>query len=424
MSSPDDIREPPHGVSRGIALLCHADGTVADLLVDDVGVGTPAVLAEVFDGTSIPDGLSLLRDIEHRRLTAPWQLTVVDRHGTPAPMVFIGGDAIAKDEGPRRLLVLGADNAAHMRRLTEQVRSFTDAPGQAALTRLAATIAESGSATDEAAMNELSRMNNELIALQRELNGANAALQRYDRRRDQMLGMLAHDLRNPLGSIGTYATTLRYQLGDTLDERSKLLLERIAALSARMLDVVDDMLDVAAIRNDALQLDLDDTDVCHVLLDVAETYRPNAERKGISITLDGAVADRPHIRLAIDASRMQQVFENLVSNAIKYSPADAGATIRLACTDHGDRVVIEVVDEGLGIPPDEHDRVFEPFSTTSTTPTGGESSTGLGLAIALSVVRAHGGTLDFHPNNAGGTTFRVELPRHPTDAQTHDVATR
>ncbi len=404
------IRPAP---SRGLALLCHADGTVADVLVDDIGVSAPTVVAEVFDGASIPDALSLLREIEHRRLAAPWRLTVVDTRGTTSTLVFIGADATDEPDGQRRLLLLGADDAEGMRQLTRRVGPHTDAGEQVTLARLAATITEPGSDADEAAIHELSRMNNELVALQRELNGANAALQRYDRRRDEMLGMLAHDLRNPLGSIGAYAQTLHYQLGDALDERSARLLERIAGLSGRMLEVVEDMLDVAAVRNEQLRLDLEETDLCRALADVAETYRPSAERKGIEIVFDVAPGEQDAIRLTIDVSRMRQVFENLISNAIKYSPVDDGATIRLACSDEGDRVVIEVADEGVGIPADERERVFEPFATTSSTPTGGEASTGLGLAIALSVVRAHGGTLDFRDNDAGGTTFSVVLPRHP-----------
>ncbi|MEX0868160.1 MAG: HAMP domain-containing sensor histidine kinase, partial [Nitriliruptoraceae bacterium] len=264
------------------------------------------------------------------------------------------------------------------------------------------------SSGDDDTLLELSRTNNELVRLHRELAAAHARLDALNDRKNEILAMVAHDLRNPLGSIGGFAQLLERMLGDALEPRALRLLERIGALSDQMIEIVDDLVDVQALERGNIVLDVEDVELGDVVRRTVDTYEVATAAKDLQIAVS-CPDDAVHVEG--DERRLLQVFDNLVSNAVKYSPAGVGATIRVTCAADRETVTIDVADEGHGIPPDEHTRVFEAFARTSVEPTGGERSTGLGLPITRSIVAAHGGTITFDSAPGQGSTFRVTLPR-------------
>ncbi len=378
---------------------CEPGGRLDVVIHDTTGIGDPDLFVEILSPASVADGLSLLREVEQDRLTTPWELAVTQGdHSTT--LSFVGAPHGA------RTRILGAVSPDALAILVDEHGAF-DAPTAQRLVRAARMVPGGGPESDDAAVTDLTRATNELTALHRELASANARLEAQDRRRDELLAMVAHDLRGPLGTIGAFAAALRLHLGDVVDERSDLMLDRIAQVSERMLDIVDDLLDVTAIRNDQLDLELAPVDVCALVVDVADSYRFAASHKGIRIDVDRPEAP---VRALADAGRLLQVFDNLLNNAVKYTPIDVGAVIRVSCTPSPGTVTVAIEDEGPGIPPDEQDGVFVPFGRSSNQPTGGERSTGLGLPIAASIVQAHGGRIELDSEVGVGTTFRVVLP--------------
>jgi signal transduction histidine kinase len=260
---------------------------------------------------------------------------------------------------------------------------------------------------DEDVLTALSAANNELMSMHRELARTSAELAQLNRRKDEILGRVAHDLRNPLGAVAGFASTLERLLDDVLDEQARSMFRRITRQAERMQRMVDDLLDASAIERGALTLELGDADLRPLVAEVAERHAAAASAKGVPLVAD--VPDEPVVVRA-DADRIAQVLDNLVSNAVKFSPADAGATVTVRSRTEDAVAVIRVADEGPGVPIDERERIFVPFERAAARPTGAERSTGLGLAITRSIVSAHGGSVTVTETPGGGACFEVRLP--------------
>jgi two-component system sensor histidine kinase VicK len=193
-------------------------------------------------------------------------------------------------------------------------------------------------------------------------------------------------------------------------------LEIIGAESRRLATLLDDFLDVQLLEEGPLELSLGDVDVSALLRTQAVLFSAESEKHRLDVEL-------PEEPLVVegDAGRLAQVFANLISNAIKYSPQ--GGAVKISGKDDDDVVRIRVRDEGFGIPPDLRDRIFTKFFRGAATARGIPGS-GLGLALARSVVEAHGGSIDFASVVGKGTTFSVELPKYARDASAVEAGER
>jgi signal transduction histidine kinase len=253
---------------------------------------------------------------------------------------------------------------------------------------------------------EFLELNNELTNTARELHKRNAELARLSMLKNHFLGMAAHDLRNPAGAIVGLTDILLEDLSGRVDEE---LLEHLRAVRSSgefMLHLLGELLDVSAIEAGKLQLSLGDVDLGLLIDESSRWNRPSADKKGISLEKEILTLDS---WLRADASKLRQVVNNLISNAIKYSPCRTTTTVRLEGSAFELKVAVH--DQGAGIPPGEISRLFKPFSRTSVRPTGGEDSTGLGLSIVEKIVTAHGGKVGVESEPGGGSTFYFTLPR-------------
>jgi signal transduction histidine kinase len=231
------------------------------------------------------------------------------------------------------------------------------------------------------------------------------ALQRINEEKNEILGMAAHDLRNPLGAIQAYGELLRdTKAALSIEERGEII-ERIGLLSTSMLHLVSDLLDISAIEAGKLKLDLQETDLVPLVQANVAVNSLLARRKHVALVFHnhgpGSVA-------RVDRTKMEQVLDNLITNAIKFSPAGAQVTVRLYQDDGA--AVIAVCDEGPGIPAQEREKLFQPFCRAGTQGTWGEPSTGLGLAIVRRIVEAHGGRVWMESEINKGSTFYVSVP--------------
>ena len=219
--------------------------------------------------------------------------------------------------------------------------------------------------------------------------------------KDRYLGIAAHDLRNPLSSMRGLAELM---IDTPLEpEQRREFLDTIRRTSDEMLHLVNDLLDTAVIESGRLSLRRKEEDVAALLKRRVRHLEPHARHKGIALEIDASKAGA-----AIDAARFGQVIDNLISNAIKFSPA--GTTVRIALGVEREHLIFSVQDQGPGIPAEERKLLFRSFQRLSAQPTGGEKSTGLGLAIVKKIVDAHGGTIAVDDAPGGGTRFTVTTP--------------
>lgn len=391
------------GTTGGFAVVTTADGAIREWLHDDVGFADVPLVAQLFATSSVIDGLAMLREAQQGLLVAPWRLATIDHVGTERDMLVI-----ASRDGDN-IVLLGAPSTSEARALLQQVEHRFGVDVYALLLRqLEAAPSGDEADVDTRALIELSLTNNELMGLHRQLMSANAQLRQLDKRKDQLLGMVAHDLRNPLASIAGFASTIQIQLADDTGPNVVAMLGRIERLSQQMLDIVNDLVDVSAIQSNQLTLDVDEVDIAVLVNEVIETYRSAAQQKGIGFTVDGTDAA---VLVVADDRRLTQVFDNIVNNAVKYSPADTSAVIHVHLHESDDRVHVAVTDQGAGIPADQHERIFAPFQTAGIAPTGDERSIGLGLPIAKNIVEAHGGAIEVVSEVGVGSTFTIIVPK-------------
>ncbi len=253
-----------------------------------------------------------------------------------------------------------------------------------------------------------SHLQNQLLAEQQQLlveqlSKANAAKNRF-------LGMAAHDLRNPLASIRGLAEFLREGAVGPLNADQLDLIETIHGASQQMLEMVNELLDVATIESGELKLHVEALNLGDLVARCTVMINMEAAKKKTVVTFD---PPSPAVVLAADSAKMKQVVDNLLSNAVKYSPPGSTVRARVQAEPDGKTVNLSVRDQGPGIPDDERDKLFKDFSRLSIKPTGGEKSTGLGLAICRKIVEAHRGTIVAENQPGGGCEFRVTLPSSP-----------
>ncbi len=225
--------------------------------------------------------------------------------------------------------------------------------------------------------------------------------------KNKVLGMAAHDLRNPLASIRGLTEFLRDGAVGPLNADQTDLVETIHSASQSMLELVNELLDVAVIEAGELKLHLESEDLAGLIgKSVAVTNMEAAKKKTrVNFAPSGVVPKRQ-----LDSAKMRQVIDNLLSNAIKYSPPGSTINVTLSADPAAATCTFAVQDQGPGIPEGERDRLFKDFSRLSAQPTGGEKSTGLGLAICRKIVDAHHGTIVAENLPGGGCEFRVVLP--------------
>jgi two-component system CheB/CheR fusion protein len=223
-------------------------------------------------------------------------------------------------------------------------------------------------------------------------------------RRDQFLAMLSHELRNPLGAIVTATALLAKRAKNDGDEMR--LVSIVDRQSQQMSHLLDDLLEASRVTQNKIELRRQVLDLGAVVREAAEAARGMTESRGV--TLEADIAAEP-IWVDGDASRLQQLQMNMLSNAAKYTPR--GGHIRLSAGRDGDYAVIRVKDDGVGIPPDMLDAVFDLFVQSHSTLDRADGGLGLGLTLVRSLVQMHGGTVVANSDGPGkGSEFVVRLP--------------
>jgi signal transduction histidine kinase len=246
----------------------------------------------------------------------------------------------------------------------------------------------------------------DLAEKNQELERSNQELFKLNQQKNKFLGIAAHDLRSPIsGIIGFCDLLMDPDVGDVNEEQMEYL-KIIHSASSGMMTLLNDLLDVSVIESGKLELNYEIDDLKPLIEERIRILRFSAERKGIAIYTD--LADV--WQMPFDAGRIVQVFDNLMTNAIKFSTE--GSHIHVTLIEEPDGAVVTVRDEGPGISEEEQSRLFGEFERLSARPTGGETSTGLGLAIVKKIIEAHNGVLKVDSRLGDGAAFSFKIPRY------------
>jgi signal transduction histidine kinase len=245
----------------------------------------------------------------------------------------------------------------------------------------------------------------ESVRAQQALRASELELKEANRRKDEFLAMLAHELRNPLAPIASAAELLKLE---TLDkQRVRRTSEVIARQVEHMTDLVDDLLDVSRVTRGLITLQEETLEVNRLLADAAEQARSLMEAKQHRFSLQVPAAA---CLVRGDRTRLVQVFSNILNNAARYTPP--GGHVRVEVDADDTSVQVAVTDDGIGIAPALLGHIFDLFTQGERSPDRSQGGLGLGLALVKSLLGLHGGTVSAaSPGPNQGSTFRVRLPR-------------
>jgi signal transduction histidine kinase/CHASE3 domain sensor protein len=230
-----------------------------------------------------------------------------------------------------------------------------------------------------------------------------------DRLKDDFVATVSHELRTPLTSMMGFLEMIREGEAGELTEEQQRFLAIVYRSSERLQRLVGDLLFVARLDVNGLQLQFGPVDLEEVVRDAVESAGALARSRKLTLELE--IATVPGVRG--DRERLSQLVGNLISNALKFTPAEGRVTVR-AFVDGG-HAVVEVEDDGIGIPEAEQDRLFQRFFRSSIATEQAIPGTGLGLVISRAIAEAHGGTLDVRSKAGAGACFRLELPLEPEE---------
>jgi signal transduction histidine kinase len=236
------------------------------------------------------------------------------------------------------------------------------------------------------------------------LRAQNEELLRLDQLKDDFVASVSHELRTPLTSIRGYLDLVLDGQVDDLTEEQLRYLSIVDRNAGRLLRVVDDLLFAAQVGAGKIALESGATDLDELVREAVEAARPVAAEHEVELMFD---ADGP-AELVGDRARLAQIFDNLIANAIKFTPPGGQVEVRTFLA--GDSAVVEVADTGIGISAEDQERLFQRFFRAESAILRAIDGTGLGLAIVKAIVDAHGGELAVESIAGQGTTFRIGLP--------------
>ncbi len=376
-----------------VAFICDKEGTVLQVIYDGLGIPASTTFFELVHRDCAEKARGFLDAVQQRQAAFDWELNVVIE--SDIKLLHFAGYVV--DDG---LLITAATTPSGLATMCERLTSARRLPALQSVVdpREFANV-------DSDRYDELALMNNELMTLQRELVKRTIELEKLNEQKNEFIGMAAHDLRNPLQVIDGYSRLLLGENFGPLTAQQREMVLAVSRNSDFMLKLITDLLHISRIDAGKLQLDLQPADIVELVRKNVQLNRLLAQEKEIDLRLS---CKDEQLTLLIDTYKIEQVLNNLLQNAIKFSHPHTVVTVGLNRTDRG--ALISVQDQGQGIPAEEMDRLFKPFQKMSVRSTRGEPSTGLGLAIAKRIVVGHQGEIWAESQPGAGSTFYVKLP--------------
>jgi len=246
----------------------------------------------------------------------------------------------------------------------------------------------------------------------RELQVQNTYLAELNIEKNEFMGIAAHDLKNPLAAIMLKADIMRRYWKQLTHQELMSNIDGMYSGAQRMKDIITNLLDTHAIESGAVKITPVEFSLTTLVATETEQYRERAAAKNITLNMQ---SDPPDITIVADTQILREVMDNLISNAVKYSPH--GKNVYIAVSKHEKHCTISIKDEGPGISEDDKRKLFGKFQRLTAKPTGGEHSTGLGLSIVKKFIEMMGGRVWCESTLGAGAAFIVELPVEYRSAQ-------
>jgi PAS domain S-box-containing protein len=302
-----------------------------------------------------------------------------------------------------RRIGIAVENA---RLLRDSERARLELEQQAAELEIQATEMEHTHEKLELSNSELQKLNRRLEEKSAEARDALRQAEEANRAKSDFLATMSHELRTPLNAISGYADLLSMGIRGPVNDAQKADLDRINKSQAHLLGIINDILKFAKLESGQLELKLEDFPVDAALRAAEDLVRPQVEAKKIRYEYAGG---SENVNVRSDRDRFQQIVLNLLANAAKFTPEDG--TIKVSWEARGEHVLIHVVDNGMGIPEDQTERIFDPFVQVDASTTRKSEGVGLGLAISRDLARQMGGDVSVKSRPGRGSKFTLSLPR-------------
>jgi PAS domain S-box-containing protein len=250
----------------------------------------------------------------------------------------------------------------------------------------------------------LEQRTRDLVEINSELKSRNWEVEKADRLKSNFLTTMSHELRTPLNAIMGFVDLLERQTAGPLTQKQERFVRHVKESSRHLLALINDILDLSKIEAGRLDLKFESFSLSGAADEVLSTLRPLAAAKEINLTTDLSMDVMVHA----DRVRLNQVLYNLLSNAIKFTPTKG--SVRLVAGSNGSVTRISVIDTGIGIPPEEHEAIFEVFHRCLTPTQHVCEGTGLGLSITRLLVEQHGGKIWVESEADKGSQFHLTIP--------------
>lgn len=232
--------------------------------------------------------------------------------------------------------------------------------------------------------------------------------ERLDQLKNEFVSMVSHELRTPLTSIKGYVDMVIDGEAGTTNTEQDMYLHIVRSNTDRLINLVNDLLDISRIESGKITLRLSDVPLQEVVRSVILSLKKQLDAKDMNPTID--MPEKP-VMVSADRDRITQVLFNLLSNACNYSPRGASVNIKLVKTDN--QVQVDITDTGIGISPEDQARIFTRFYRVDNSMTRQVGGTGLGLHVAKSIIEMHGGRIWVRSEVGKGSTFSFTLPMAP-----------
>jgi signal transduction histidine kinase len=389
----------------GLACITDKYGTIEHVIRNDIQftrkLEPGAPLATVIEESSIQKLLTFFLKVQEEKALSDWNINV-KAEDSITDLYFVGGFMNGK------IIIVASSSKTDASYYYEEVMRMNNEQTDVLRSTMKekSQIEKREPASRENAYWELTKLNNELTNLQRDLFKKNAQLQKLIEDKNYLIGMAAHYLRNPLGGIHSMCGIILE--GDTgpVTEEQREYLSTIRETAGHMLGIVTEMLEINKIESGKLELYTSTFNMVELIEKVISINKPRASKKEISIEFS---AEQDEVYIEADPGKLQQVMDNLISNAVKFSYS--GSSVEVSLQNRNSSVEIAVKDHGMGISEKDQAKLFQPFSKISNAGTDGESSTGLGLAITKQIVEGHGGAISVKSKKGEGATFEIHLPK-------------
>lgn len=235
----------------------------------------------------------------------------------------------------------------------------------------------------------------------------NQKLRKLNDEKNRFIGIAAHDLKNPIGTISSFSELLISDYSDKMDDGVNEMIGYIKELSGNSMHILNNVLDVSKIESGIVEINKKRHDYVEFIKRHVFYNQMVANNKGITLVIE---ASKEHINFDFDENHLSEVINNLLTNAIKFSFKNSEIKIRITEIENN-KIKTEIIDCGKGIPVEEHSKLFNYFQKTSTRPTAGEQSTGLGLAISKKIMTEHNGLIGVISEADKGSNFYFELTK-------------